>query len=1764
MADDSSDAQRDEARISVNATLIPKINLASHQNAVPVLREVVVMNETDSPLPNVDIKLTSEPPFIQTKVWHVDEIGPQQHYNLVGLDVVLEGPLLARLNEAETAQVSVAVTSNAEEVARIDLPVQLLARNQWGGISQMPEMVAAFVQPNETVVDRILKKAADLLREHGKDPALNGYQGGSKHAWELISAIWSAVGTMGLDYALPPASFEHLGQKVRSPDQIGDSGLATCLDITLLFCAALEQCGLNPLIVFTHGHAFAGAWLRPEEFSTAVTDDVTALRKRIKLNELVLFETTLVTHRPLPKFSFAAERGSQQIAEAVEHSFELAVDVRRARMQRIKPLASTIVPTISANDTSAPTIETTWEDAPDLPDNDGAIDDHSDAIKPEGRLQRWQRKLLDLSLRNNLLSFRATKTAIKLNAADASALEDLLSEGKVIKLLPRPDLMDGSDPRNQSIHESRAQEDVRRQHANDALKRNEVFVDLGGDELESRLIELYRHARTTLQEGGSNTLYLAIGFLTWTRDDKDSKRYRAPLILVPVHLHRKSVRSGFSLTKHDDEPRFNPTLLEMLRQDFKLTISVAEGELPKDASGLDVAGIWQAVAHAIKQIRGWEVAEDVVLANFSFAKYLMWKDLIDRTDQLKQNAVVRHLIETPRERYASDTFFPSPRELDQLYAPEKTFCPLPADSSQLSAVMAAAKGKDFVLIGPPGTGKSQTISNLIAQCLAEQKRVLFVSEKMAALDVVYRRLRDVGLGEFCLELHSSKARKIDVLEQLGRAWQAKGGVDSEQWRSEAQRLKTTRDQLNTFVTQLHRKHCNGLSVFEAVGQVVAGGNIPRVGLAWPSPDAHDVERLSLLCELADKLDVNAKAVDVSSTHSLAWVAHNDWSPRWQQSLMQAASDLIPRAEALIKAATALQKAIGLPDVTLNQSGRNGLAQLAAALPMAAGNDWRFVLRPDGRTLTEQLRNGLELISAHRAQKEQLSVAYRGEATSADLTQLQTAWAAANATWWPMRWLRCRKVRKTLATFAEISTKADVGADIECLLRMRELERDVAEADALQSKTDGLWVGLNSNKDNIQRALEFQQLLSGAIAVVAHDVDSLTAVKTALERLLGDGNALLEPSGSVAGVCNAYQQTLATFQAAADMLIGLVGLDSTTQLPDKLETPAELIAVCRLLPPLEPKLNAWCAWRRAGTEATTQGLSKLVTALESGTVTPGKARELFDVDYCRWWLNAVVDNDDVLRTFVSVEHEKRIADFKLLDDTFTTLTRDYLRAGLCALLPNQESVERNSEWGILRHEMQKKQRHLPLRELISRLPTAITKLTPCLLMSPLSIAQYLSAETAPFDVVVFDEASQIAVWDAIGAMARGRQVVMVGDPKQLPPTAFFSRAETDDDDPDVESDLESILDECLGANMPVLDLSWHYRSRHESLIAFSNHRYYGGKLVTFPSPVTADRAVSFNHVKDGVYEKGGARINKPEAKALVADILSQLLDPAFISQKYTIGVVTFNAEQQKLVEDLLDEERRKHPSIEPFFAEDSLEPLFVKNLESVQGDERDVIYFSICYGPDITGAVSMNFGPMNRTGGGRRLNVAITRARQALRVFSSLNPDQIDLSRTQAEGVRDLKHFLEFAQRGPRALAAAVSGTLGNYESPFEEAVAAALISKGWQLHPQVGVSSFRIDLGVVDPDAPGRYLAGIECDGATYHRSATARDRDKLREQVLRGLGWEIVRIWSTDWWINSQDALNKVHEQLQLLLDQQRSIDEESERSKHIQLDVTTEDADA
>lgn len=515
----------------------------------------------------------------------------------------------------------------------------------------------------------------------------------------------------------------------------------------------------------------------------------------------------------------------------------------------------------------------------------------------------------------------------------------------------------------------------------------------------------------------------------------------------------------------------------------------------------------------------------------------------------------------------------------------------------------------------------------------------------------------------------------------------------------------------------------------------------------------------------------------------------------------------------------------------------------------------------------------------------------------------------------------------------------------------------------------------------------------------------------------------------------------------------------------------------------------------------------------------------------------VDANKSLQMFNGLLFEEMINKYKTLASDFQELSKKELYCRLAARMPSLTmEVASNSEMGILKRNISNGGRGTSIRRIIDQIPTLLSKLCPCMLMSPISVAQYIDLDKDKFDLVIFDEASQMPTCEAVGAIARGNSLVVVGDPKQMPPTNFFSSSQVDDEEAKFD-DMESILDDCISLSMPSRYLTWHYRSKHESLIAFSNSQYYEGKLHTFPSVDDRISKIKLIYV-DGIYDKGYTRCNREEADAIVKEIIRRLQDPELSGK--SIGVISFSQVQQNLIEDLLLEEMSKYPELEQK-AFQCHEPIFIKNLENVQGDERDVILFSIGYGPDKNGNVSMNFGPLNNQGGERRLNVAVSRARYEMIIFSTLHPEQIDLKRSKAKGVEGLKKFLEFAERGTTLIS-----TMQTKRIPTNDLVnliAQELENRGYTVNTFVGRSNFKVDLAIINPRNKDQYLLGILCDGKNYYETKTTRDREIVQPGVLNMLHWNIIRIWSIDWFENKEQVLDRITEKLETLQQENSSM---------------------
>lgn len=1695
------------------------------------------LSKDNKPVRKLVVKLISEPGFFSPEEWQIDEIRSGQIISLQQRPLNIPHDVLFHLTEE--MRVSITLTAYSLDdpdkiLSKNIISVSVLPANFWGGESRQPDLLAAFVKPNGVYVESLVRQVTEVLENSGYGRSADGYQSNTREKpYLMAAALWNVIFSQKIAYVSPPQGFARAGQRIRLATDISASKIGACLDTSILFASCIELMGLNPVIALGKEHAYVGVWLIDERLPVLTNDDPMDLRKRVDARDLVLFESTLVTNDTPVTFEQAKAHARDLISEDKEDDFVYVIDIKQARARKIKPLSTVEEKpeeksSESGNVLSLPAV-------PPLPPV--RADEQVVLETADTRIDAWQRKLLDLTKRNSLLALKDRAVAIKLYCPDIGSMEDSLADGASFKFLSAEESPLNDRERSDEIFRLQAGSDIHKEYALEQLNESVLLANMSRKKLEQNAINLLRKSKNDLEDGGSNTLYLALGMLRWKENPDDDRSYRAPLILIPAELTRSSARAPVKVRQLPDEsPIFNMTLIEFLYTEHNIDLNQFRDSLPEDDSGVDVTLIWNTVRAAIAEQPGFEVVEDLVLASFSFAKYLMWKDLKDRLDDLKDNPFVEHLVDNPQDTYIQDSSFVLRDEVDEKVDPEKVFTPLNCDSSQLVAVEASGRPQDFVLEGPPGTGKSETIANIICHNMALGRKVLFVAEKMAALHVVYRRMEKVGLDHLCLELHSNKANKKAVLEQLRAATDRDVSTKNDEWVESVGALKEKRDRLNCFVQALHKKSVYGISARDAISRDVLYKGKHSLALTWPLGfEIAPVSTAEKLDEMLDVVKLAALAYNDTShlnPSQFRIIKAKRWSNAWQSQVVDclsryksAINDLYPSADIL-----ASHFNVSLTENTIFDVKK--VSSLSKLIESAESDPLSYIVAKGVRNL---LNNLDELSENKKNFDETLSsvghnISPQILANSPVAEWVETYNVAKDS--WFKRFFAKHKINKAAKKLGyekfndfEVLSIIEKGAQLqEVIVRL-----------SAPFEVDEIWQGWDTTSESLSAAAIRGKAAHGALSDIIDLSDDPSLVLTAVKSKLIDGRDFLDNS-KVVGHKNEFNKRWNTYLSVAEEARKLeLDFDDSSSLEIVNLAIDELIAGAT-------KFKAWSEWLAAKEAAQKFELNILTECLEAKTILPDDAEEQTLTAFCRWLAPQLIDESDVLRQFKASSHEQLIHEFREIDAKVSNTTSDYVSAIAAQTVPDPFAKDSPKEFGVLARELQKKTRHKPVRSLFNEMGERLLELCPCMMMSPLSVAQFLPSDFNGFDLVIFDEASQMTTWDSVGAIARGKNVIVVGDPKQMPPTSFFSGG-VNTDDPD-EEDLESILDQALAARLPHIRLKGHYRSRHETLIAFSNSKYYENSLVTYPSSDTKESAVTLRQV-DGVYSKGKWRNNPIEATAVVKEIIERLTDPERCHQ--SIGVVTLNTEQQRTIEDLLDDARRKHPKIEAYFkSTDTYDGVFIKNLESVQGDERDIIILSLGYGPTEAGGrtMSMNFGPLNKSGGERRLNVAITRATSEVMVFSSFNSSMIDLSRTSALAVEHLKHYLEFAEKGPIALAEQSTAAYGvdQFDSDFEQSVAWALRDKGWKVQTQIGVSKFRVDLGVTHPDHPGVYLAGIECDGATYHGSPSARDRDRVRHLILENLGWRLVRLWSTDYFQDPEEAIAKIDRRLNEILEEDRS----------------------
>lgn len=1340
-------------------------------------------------------------------------------------------------------------------------------------------------------------------------------------------------------------------------------------------------------------------------------------------------------------------------------------------------------------------------------------------------LERSRKDLLDLSTRNRLIhTTRSRSRSSRLEIVgetSADVFQQLVLDRKAMTFDPIPappnrsgEEASGDSPRLFQPEEEESTEVVGVQ-GDTALQ-----TSLTSEQLQKRLLKIYYDARTYEEEQGVGILYLAVGYLKWFEDDRSDVERFAPLLLIPVRLDRQSASAKFRLRFTEDEISTNLSLQARLKSDFGIN-------LPEvlDAEELTPDKYFESVRAAVQTKARWEVLpNDMVLWFFSFAKFLMFRDLGGESwpegKELDQRPLLQKLL---RSGFGNDPpLCDEEQQIDELIPAADLVHVVDADSSQTIVIEEAKRGRNLVIQGPPGTGKSQTIANLICGAVKAGKKVLFVAEKMAALDVVHSRLQRAGLGEMCLELHSSKANKRVVLDHLKTALEL-GAPRVGDVGQVCRDLETSRERLNGHLRVLHSPVApSQLTPFQLVGDLVrlrAQGIAPcsfhfADSLKWSQRDFQT--RLDALRDLAGHV---TKMGDVQR-HPWRGVGLDVVLPMDADRLQAKLPAVLERLERLERCGTELAVRLRVA-VPLNALTLSSVARLAKRLAVAPPLDHRSLAHPvwsQQREAIDQLVAAGCRLAEHRAKLVGIVCDAGWEV---EVGAARRALAAHGRSWFRLLYPSYGKAQTVLAGLL-------VGAP------PRKLEERLAILDSLiavQKAEKSL-----ADEANAQLgAAAFGRLWKGAADSDWRQLRAITVWETESReaKLDFDFRAVLAALDTTPDVAPLLKQLSGDFKPALDELKQLFE-SLKLQLPEAFgqgdlnAIPWSELRSCLQAWREHPEgLSSWVLYFGRSRRLAQEGFQPIIALLQRGELAVTAAVATAEMAHYEVLLRSVWRQNPELAAFHGEAHEQTLEKFKLLDSARIQLAREEVARAHYDGLPS--SGAESGAVGLVRREIEKKRRHMSIRQLLAKAGPAVQAMKPVFLMSPISVAQYLEPGLIDFDLLVIDEASQVQPVDALGAAARAQQIVVVGDSKQLPPSRFFSRMLGEDDaeeTPEDEvsaGDVESVLGLCCAQGVPQRMLRWHYRSRHHSLIAVSNREFYDNRLYVFPSPGATgpQHGLSLHYVADGVFDRGGSATNRIEARA----VAQAVMEHARLRPAQTLGVGCFSVSQRDAVLDELELLRREDPSLESFFMA-SAEPFFVKNLENIQGDERDVILISVGYARNAEGYMAMNFGPLATDGGERRLNVLITRARDCCRVFSSIRADDIDLNRARSRGAQAFKTFLKYADTG---LLDSGASTGREHDSEFERQVAVALTKHGYQIEPQVGVAGFFIDLAVIDPNKPGRYVLGIECDGASYHRSRSARDRDRLRSAVLESRGWTIHRVWSTDWFHRPDDELRKL-----------------------------------
>ena len=1676
----SPEGMADISKLILDVSMCEEMNFVMQLGGVLLVRDIMLKNEGDSEIRDIKVTISSDDEIIFPCTESAPTLYEGEEWHIVQPDVRVNTSYLAFLSERTECTIDFELTGKDRYSNLVSKSVRktvvVMAYDQWKGNDFHTDLIPAFIMPNQPFISELVTDAAGILGKETGTSILDAYLSDDKNRIrQMAQAAYEAVTRRRISEIPYASNEEDILRRIRLAEKIRKHNRASAYDITLVYLSCLEAMGLNPVMYLRREDAYAGVWLKDRTFDESVMSDEIEAVQRVDSGEILLIDCrTMLLGLECP-FDESVQRAVNSVF--IPDGFVAMLDISRARREGVKSLPLRI----HADSVSSPDARKRRKDKKRKKAQSGSskmkenrIPDGNTAEenKPESRAlanafrnsETWKRRLYDPDSPNQLTDMKLDGMIIPLLSAFVNDYVDMLSDVMYFGLVSRPE--EYIKPEELTPENYNQVEEIRDILRTD-FRRKKVHTVFNREETAQHVREIIFEANKGLENHGNMILYLAAGILRWTEISSGAVRY-APLVLLPVEV-KQGNNGGRPFRLSETQPQFNYALLEKMENEYFLHV---EGlfPLPRDYHGVDVKKVCELFRNAIGGREGWAVMEEAFLGIFDLPGYFQSRTL-GSSEVLKEHHILRGLTEGMRRT-----------DIDKAAVrAEHVYLPFRADSYQEYAVKAAMQDTSFVLSGAPGSGKTQTIANIIANAISRGKSVLFACEKTQAYRDVLQRIESAGLSPFCLYEQQGSIRTRDLLAHLKRAMQAANLYSGTAYEEKEYEVTEIGKALDGYSETMNSRHVCGYSLRELLDIYEEYREYPEFPMYGIDADSVTSVILKQRRELVGRLVDSGKSIGHPKESPLSCVKRTFYTEELRGEAERVAAE---GYETLGKFRDVLESFVNLLELNLpvTQSDIEQMITIAEFVSELRDVPSFLLLKNDaGPTLT-QLREYISGADAFAGKDIAMGGKWDQEFLHADMDEYLTGYNTAKS----KLFFRDRAVKEFKEEMAKHAGFDFDEKEIPELLNEVKLYQEESRLQAqrwedLSEESRSLLKEYSSYDaaDELTRRVEAYRQLCDQLPTLMRYAYNVDIRKSATE----SADALPELYEKVKKYWN--------------NLVRLLDIEEEGYTQDPSGT---MDGVCKALLDNKDMLQNQIQYNDLALRTRSNGLGFLVDRYLEGA-SHEEIMGIFSRGIYSSLIRSILDRNPAAGQFEAQAFNDLIAHFRQIDNELTRLAVLKVQEKLATSRPRpQESPKIAVELMGLRRAISTFGRGTTARNIFDQMPDVLVRLCPCVMMSPAACAEYMTDKWPMFDLVIIDEASEVATERAAGVIARGREVILSGDICQNPVS-------------------DSILDMCLAAGLPEIRLGIHYRSRDERLFSFSNRQFYNDAYLTFPSPVEEVECIEYVDVPDGEYDSE-SHVNEAEARTVVREILRLYSENK--DKKCSVGVVAFGYHQSLRIEELLEEEYARD-SLFAEWVKSSEEKLIVTDVANAQGYERENVFLSVTMTGD---AGSHELAHILGENGWRYLNTAVTRAREHITVVSSITAEEIREKTLRSRGAATLADYLDYASGNRSEIADPVSirrqkkaGVLNAIRKTLDEA--------GYMTHAMLGESDFRVDIAVSMVENRDRYILGILLDSENYSGIESPRDRDILMSSELLKRGWPVINVWCMEWWTN-REAVKK------------------------------------